>query len=419
MKKKDFKLKIWLIMSGEPLEIFGERPHRIGILSKMLVKMGHDVTWWTTTYDHQYKDYLYNNDKEIVNNEIKMIFLHSNIRYNRNISIDRIKNHKVVSLKFASKSIEKNKPDIIFCAFPTIDLAFEAVSYGKKFNIPVVVDVRDLWPDIFIDPFPNFLHPLIKIFLKRYREQTRYIFRNCTAITGVSQKYLNYGLKYGDRNQSSLDKVFPLAYEPNELKNKVYYDCEEKFNKVGINKNKIIIWFVGTFGKTYDLSIVIRASKGIKNNNIQFVFTGDGENATLWKNLAKDCKNIIFTGWVNKDDLTYLADISDIGLMAYRKGAPQGLPNKVFEYLASGLPIVSSLQSETKELLEKEKVGFTYDADNVESFKESLLKLLKNDELRLDMSNRCKELFENNFSSSKVYNDLREYLEGVAIKYKT
>ena len=55
-------MNIWLVMSGEPLEMFGERPHRVGILSKMLVQKGHKVTWFTTTFDHQHKKYWFNND---------------------------------------------------------------------------------------------------------------------------------------------------------------------------------------------------------------------------------------------------------------------------------------------------------------------------------------------------------------------
>jgi glycosyltransferase involved in cell wall biosynthesis len=412
-------MNIWLIMSGEPLEMFGERPHRVGILSKMLVKGGHNVTWWTTDYDHQHKKYFFNNDTELKNNfGVEMIFLYPKTKYYRNISYQRIKNHREVGNSFLKLATNKKKPDIIFCAFPTIDLSCEAVKYGKEYNIPIVIDVRDLWPYIFFSTFYKILHPIIKIFLKNYIQKTKYIFQNATAITGVSQKYLDYGLNYGARKQNSIDGVYPLAYQLRKLDNNTYENCDSKFKTLGINKDKILVWFVGTFGKTYDLSTIIHASKEINNDNIQFVFTGDGENASIWKELAKNSKNIFFTGWVNSDDLAYLADICDIGLMAYKKGAPQGLPNKVFEYLASGLPIFSSLQGETKELLEKEKVGFTYNADSVEDFKMSLNKILENDSLRIAMSNRCKKLFDMNFSAEKVYSDLITHLEKIVKIYK-
>nr|MZG82429.1 glycosyltransferase WbuB [Photobacterium lucens] len=58
-------MNIWLVMSGEPLSLHGERPHRVGILSEMLVEKGHHVTWWTTTFDHQKKDFLFKETTEI------------------------------------------------------------------------------------------------------------------------------------------------------------------------------------------------------------------------------------------------------------------------------------------------------------------------------------------------------------------
>lgn len=406
-------MNIWLVMSGEPLEQFGERPHRIGLLSKILTNHGHSVTWWSTTYDHQYKKNLYDNDTETINEYgVKMVFLHSDKEYKKNISYRRILNHQEVAFKFAKILQKKEKPDIIFCAFPTIDLAYEAVKYGQEYNVPVVVDVRDLWPDIFFNPFPKILHPFIKIFLQRYIKQTKFIFKNCDAITAVSDKYLNYGLNYGRRVKTEFDRVFPLAYNPLSISEKQYLVCENKFKALGVDKNKKIIWFVGTFGKTYDLSTPIKVAKELRDrNDIQFVFTGDGENAKEWKNLANGVKNIVFTGWVNQTDLAYLSEISDIGLMAYRKGAPQGLPNKIFEYLASSLPILSSLKGETEILLSSEKVGFTYEADNVESLQQELGKLIDCDETYRTMSKRCKKLFDKQYSADEVYSNLINYFE--------
>uniref|UniRef100_UPI00137039E6 glycosyltransferase n=1 Tax=Photobacterium lucens TaxID=2562949 RepID=UPI00137039E6 len=116
----------------------------------------------------------------------------------------------------------------------------------------------------------------------------------------VSQGYLNWSCKYSNRNLSDIDKVFPLGYKKSESdKNTmVNYDY---YHKIGIDKSKIIIWFVGTFGQTYDLLPIISAAKKLeKNSNIQFVFTGDGEKSSEWKNAAEGLSNVIFTGWVDK-----------------------------------------------------------------------------------------------------------------------
>ena len=188
-------MKIWLITSGEPIPSKNERPHRVGILANGLYRNGDKVTWWTTTFDHQKKEYLFDEYTEEQSHQgYQRFYLHSKTPYYKNVSLSRIKNHREVASNFHSEVRIKEKPDILFCSYPTIELAYETVKYGEECNIPVIVDVRDLWPDIFISPFPKILHPFIKLGLSNYVKKAKYIFRKSTGITGVSPKYLEFGL---------------------------------------------------------------------------------------------------------------------------------------------------------------------------------------------------------------------------------
>jgi len=206
-----------------------------------------------------------------------------------------------------------------------------------------------------------------------------------------------------------------LAY--NLVSYKYKEEIRNKFVNFGIDENKIIIWFVGTFGKTYDLEPVIKVAQKLQNyKQIQFVFTGDGEKVKKWKKLSKEVNNIIYTGWVNQEELLYLGKIAKIGLMSYKQGAPQGLPNKLIEYCANGLVILSSLKGETEELIKRENIGFTY--NNEIELEEYLLKLINNKDLRLDMSNNAKKLFKVRFSANKVYGEMVGYLENIVKNHK-
>jgi len=400
-------MNVWLITTGEPLPSSNERPHRTGILSKMLIDKGHKVTWWTTTFDHQKKSYI----KKILsdqtyNNGVNLEMLHSNKTYNKNISLERIINHKQVSEHFKLKSKTKVKPNIIFCSYPTVELSYQAVKYGIENKVPVFIDVRDLWPDIFLNPFPKFLRPLIKILLFNYFKKARFVFNNCDGITAVSDKYLNFGLEYGGRIKSTKDGVFPLGFD-SERKKAINLKNHD-FKQLNIITQNFNVWFVGTFGRTYDLSTVIKVASKLEetHSNVSFIFTGDGEKMELWQKESKFLKNIIFTGWVGKNELHYISSKSNIGLMAYSEGAPQGLPNKIFEYMASGLPILSSLQTETKDLISKEKLGLSYIPNNPEDLLLKLTTLIDSQQLLKEMRYNCIKTFKEKFDSEIIYENL-------------
>jgi len=93
------------------------------------------------------------------------------------------------------------------------------------------------------------------------------------------------------------------------------------------------------------------------------------------------------------------------------------LPNKPFEYMAGGLPVVSSLQGELQELLEKHRCGLTYRAGDVASLQHSLERLRNEADLRESMSRNGRDLYERSFRSDRVYGAMTTHLETVVERH--
>ena len=409
-------MRIWLITVGEPLPINGanERFYRTGILANLLVSKGHEVVWWTSTFDHIIKRQRFDRDTTIHINDCFNIRLLYSVSYKKNISIARIINHYMIARKFSRLAGLESQPDIILCSFPTIELSLAATRYGKERNIHVVIDVRDLWPDIFIDLFPKKIRWLVKAALFVFFKNTRKVFRECTSIIGISDGYLQWGLSYAGRKRSINDAVFPLCYKKPIVTNNQIKDAKFALRNIGVDSSKIICWFIGAFGKTYNLSTVIDAAHQLDKegiNNIQFVLSGDGENYSKWCKQAQGLSNVVFTGWIDLPQIAYLMSITDIGLAAYTEEAPQGLPNKIFEYLCAGIPILSSLQGETEALLTKYRCGLTYNANDTECFLEKLFILINDEDLRKKMGSNGVSLFKRCYSTDKVYTRMVNFLE--------
>ncbi len=150
---------VWLVTIGEPLPVQeGEkdRPHRTGLFARLLAERGHEVVWWTSTYDHFRRKHLFAEDHALrVNERLEIRLLHG-CGYRSNVSLARFRDHRQVAGRFAAAAqAEPRRPDIIVAALPTIELCLESARYGKRHGVPVVLDMRDMWPDVFLELLPR------------------------------------------------------------------------------------------------------------------------------------------------------------------------------------------------------------------------------------------------------------------------
>lgn len=123
------------------------------------------------------------------------------------------------------------------------------------------------------------------------------------------------------------DAVIPLSYEraspsPDELQT-----AQKRLWNNGVDPDRIIFWFIGTFGRTYDLETVIRVARALQERNdrrAQFVLSGDGGSLAECRNLAAGLENVVFTGWVNSTEIEWMMSVASWtwGLRPQRAARP-------------------------------------------------------------------------------------------------
>ncbi len=409
-------MRVWLVTVGEPLPSlsFGSRPWRTGVLAAELARRGHEVTWWTSRFDHFTKEYFATDLQEVsVERNLTLVLL-DGLPYRKNVSFARLRNHWQVARRFASEQSSRRRPDVIACSFPTIELSWQAVKLGVREQIPVAIDVRDLWPDIFLDVGPRGLRWLPRLLLDPYFRAAREVMSAATSLIGVSEGYLQWALSQASRPRRPTDRVIPLAYSLPADSRPTREEGLALLRQLGGTPGATTCIFSGTFGRTYDLGPVLSVAPRFRGGakSLQFVLCGDGERRNEWRSRAAGIGNVIFTGWLDQDRMRKMLAASDIGLAAYAKGAPQGIPNKVIEYLAAGLPVASALRGETEALLRDEGCGETYDPDDVNSLQHVLTSLA--DERHGERSAIALELFGKRFRAEAVYGAYADHLEALA-----
>lgn len=413
-------MKVWLFNIGEslPLDGNGARLMRYGLLADTLTNLGHRVVWWTSTFDHFKKTFRSPYDTTIeINKNYRIKLLHS-VPYVKNISFKRWRNHSVIAKKFKEKADEEEKPDIILASVPTIELAYEAMEYATKHKIPIIADLRDMWPDIFLNIFPKGTKNIARFLLSDLFKKMQSICTNSTAIMGISSGYLNWGLSYAKREQRKSDIVFSLSHAPSNFNDKEIINAYKYWEAYGLHindENSCIISFVGNFGKRFELDTVINAAKKL-GKSYKFVLGGLGEQYEKSKKSARNFENIIFPGWLDSYQIATLLKLSSFGLAPYRS-TPDftiSIPNKPIEYLSYGVPILSSLKGNLETFIEQKQCGYTYKNNDANSLIEFLKKVTMKPDIIKKMSENSFKAYKESFSSEAIYQQMANYLISMA-----
>ena len=163
-------LTIWIFQTGEPLHLDegNRRPMRAMNLANSLVESGHKVVLWSSSFFHQEK--IFRQTKFQVNVSVGLtIRLISSPGYNRNIGIPRLWDHLLLANNLARElRAEKTIPDVAFVGFPPIETAAVMVRWLSDHGVPCLIDVKDQWPDLFLDVLPKSLRQLGRMFLTPY-----------------------------------------------------------------------------------------------------------------------------------------------------------------------------------------------------------------------------------------------------------
>ena len=78
---------------------------------------------------------------------------------------------------------------------PSIELTSSVIKYAKKNKVPVYVEIRDLWPDIFFDVAPIFSQTICFVLAFFLNQKLKNSLKNADGIIGIANTYLNWALK--------------------------------------------------------------------------------------------------------------------------------------------------------------------------------------------------------------------------------
>lgn len=415
-------LSIWLVNVTDPLPTDeGSRPHRTGLLAQELVRRGHDVTWWTSSFDHVNRVQREAGTRNVVQGRGTLrIVIVPGPGYRRNLSLSRLLDHTVVARRFVRLARAADPPDLLLTSLPTLELSGATRRLAHSFSRPYLVDGRDLWPDIFVRALPRALRPFSAWLFWPHRRLARRVCRDASGIIGPTDPFVAWFLEYAGRKKSADDLVVPLGYAPISDGDGASDDTLQFWRDRGLTDGDLCVSFVGTLTATSEFESTFEAASILAQNypRLRFVICGIGAGIDDVRQRSTNAPNVLVAGWVDQMAAQELLRRSVAGLVPYTPTFDfrMSVPNKVAEYLAAGVPVVTSLEdSEVERLLLEHKCGRTYPFRDGAALAATLRSLLDMSvEERSQLRQRCIAAYRNGFRADVVYSDYADHLEQVA-----
>ena len=421
-------MNIWLLTITEPVpfaDAAKDRLQRTGAFGRHLASRGHSVVWWASTFDHFRKKQLAPRDTSVTDpSGMKIRLLHGR-DYRQNVSIARLLNHIQVARRFSSLSGKEPKPDILVVSLPTVEMCLAAEHYADERRIPVVVDLRDMWPDIFPEELPAALRPISRTLLFPLFRQARRACSSAAALIGITEEFVDWGLERGGRKRSAMDRAFPFTYDPEPSLEADVHAAEAFWDGHGIyaGSHELRVCYFGNFGRQIDLVPVLAAARQLHQagESVSFALCGDGERMNEYRRVAADLPNVLLPGWMNRAQIQVLMKRSSIGLdpLQERFDFVATINNKAIEYMSAGLPLISSPdRGPLCTLLNQSECGVSYATGDSAKLVQ-LLSSLNADRDRLKrMGANARALFQNRFHAESVYPAMESYLAEVCRNHR-
>ncbi|RYV02589.1 glycosyltransferase WbuB [Shewanella sp. OPT22] len=276
--------------------------------------------------------------------------------------------------KFAFKSVGlalTEKYDVAFATTTPLTAGIPGIFARWLRGKPFVFEVRDLWPELpkqmGVIKNPIILGLMSVLEWASYRSAHRCIGLSPGIVEGIKKRGV------------SPEKIVMV---PNGCDLDIFSSNTEAWRPEGVFSTDLMAIFTGTHGMANGLDAALNAAKVLQirqRNDIKLVLVGQGKlkPELIRRAIDEKIENVIFHDPVNKAKLAGLMSSADVGMQllanipAFYYGTS---PNKFFDYISAGLPVINNYPGWLAGMIEDKQCGFAIEPDNAEAFADALIK---------------------------------------------
>jgi glycosyltransferase involved in cell wall biosynthesis len=274
--------------------------------------------------------------------------------YSANISVRRILFERTYARRVRDLMRDQARPDVIVLCEPALFTSGPIVALARELGVPLLLDICDLWPELFRIAIPRILSPWSRLLLAPLYRRRANLVRRSAGYIAVSKDYLSLMQSIAPRPISGVAYV---GVDVPVVRRGIVADVPLPARMSARRKVKDDVWLIyaGSLGPNYDIATILGAAELLlrEDPNITIFLAGDGplRGAIESRIATRALRNCVFLGSVSPESLTRLYGLCDIALCAYVEYSTVSMPIKAFDYLAAGLPIINSLDRDLGEFV--------------------------------------------------------------------
>ena len=250
----------------------------------------------------------------------------------------------------------------------------------RKFDVFMIGDLHEFYVEVLPDykwtqTFPNRLLISYSKWKRKEKEWLALMDKVVVVNKEMKEKTIFKGVAGGD-----------IVIVENRLNTQVFDEYETDEEVLDKFRKSFNLLFVGGFVGNRGLEHVVDAMHKLKAyQDIHLVLVGDGALRPVLEQKVKEYAlepRVHFEGWQTQQKVKSYLLIGDVGLIPFKR-TPQtdnSSPNKLFQYMYYGLPMISSDCPSIQEIVEKEKIGIVYKSEDVKQLVNSILELYNDKE---------------------------------------
>lgn len=276
---------------------------------------------------------------------------------------------------------EGKKPDVILASHVHPLTCVAGIQEGKKLKVPCIVEIRDIWPDELIDiGAVGEKNPVAVMLFKL----GKYLYKKADAVVFTMEGGKEYirDKKWDKKNGGSVDleRIFYInngvdikAFEENVAK---YEPQDEELNDAAYFN----LVYTGSIRKTNDIDTLLDTAKELKDEaQIRILLWGAGDYVEqIKKRICQEgITNVRYKGVVRKQEIPGILRKSDVNVVHWKNmdTLKYGCSyNKLFEYLAAGKPIFSTVHTGYS-IIKRNNCGIETEGYSPKEFAEDIRKL--------------------------------------------